>query len=124
MDTAILATGLPCFDFIGIITSESREKGLSRSQELFSLTIKFECSIYTYNSDHLVTFSRSERQNYVLGDSEHKKTLPPLRIELYTTADSVDPDEMAKYCKIRNFREDFIFRETSHMQSFVKIKPS
>ena len=28
------------------------------------------------------------------------------------------------YCKFGNFCEDFIFGETWHMQSFVKIKPS
>ena len=28
------------------------------------------------------------------------------------------------YCKFRNFREGFYFRETSHMRSFVKIGPS
>ena len=28
------------------------------------------------------------------------------------------------YCKIGNFRESFLFRETSNMQSFLKLKSS
>ena len=28
----------------------------------------------------------------------------------------------AVYCKFRNFREKFIFAQTSHMQSFLKMK--
>ena len=41
----------------------------------------------------------------------------------HDTLDILAPLNSCAYCKFGNFREGFIFQETSHMVNFVKIMP-
>ena len=43
---------------------------------------------------------------------------------LLQKTDIVIPVFLEKYCKFRNFHKGFIFRETLHLRSFMKIKSS